>query len=126
MVTREYAAPVLTRKYFHIQRSTDDVLQVEHGSLYPALHRMERKGWLASRWESGEQKPPKTLVAGTVLFLIASALSATALDRPEWSILVSSKPRERLKPITGTATITLQPPSVTAELTVVKAARKEK
>jgi transcriptional regulator len=38
----------------HIQRSTDDVLQVEHGSLYPALHRMERKGWLASKWESGE------------------------------------------------------------------------
>jgi transcriptional regulator len=38
----------------HIQRSTDDVLQVEHGSLYPALHRMERKGWLAWKWESGE------------------------------------------------------------------------
>jgi len=40
----------------HIQRSTDDVLQVEHGSLYPALHRMERKGWLASKWESAEGK----------------------------------------------------------------------
>jgi len=40
----------------HIQRSTDAVLQVEHGSLYPALHRMERKGWLASKWESGEGK----------------------------------------------------------------------
>ena len=38
----------------NIQRSTEDVLQVEHGSLYPALHRMERKGWLASRWETGE------------------------------------------------------------------------
>ena len=36
----------------HIQRTSDDVLQVEHGSLYPALHRLERKGWLASRWES--------------------------------------------------------------------------
>lgn len=40
----------------HIQRSTEDVLQVEHGSLYPAPHRMERKGWLASKWESGEGK----------------------------------------------------------------------
>ena len=40
----------------YIQRSTDDVLQVEHGSLYPALHRMERKGWLASKWASGEGK----------------------------------------------------------------------
>ena len=36
----------------HIQRSTEDVLQVEHGSLYPALHRLERKGWLASKWEA--------------------------------------------------------------------------
>jgi PadR family transcriptional regulator, regulatory protein PadR len=35
----------------HIQRTTDDLLQVEHGSLYPALHRLERKGWIASKWE---------------------------------------------------------------------------
>jgi transcriptional regulator len=35
----------------HIQRTTDDLLQVEHGSLYPALHRLERKGWLAAKWE---------------------------------------------------------------------------
>src|SRR2546425_8224746 len=40
----------------HIQRSTEDVLQVEHGSLYPALHRLERRGWLASKWESGDGK----------------------------------------------------------------------
>ena len=40
----------------HIQRTTDDVLQVEHGSLYPALHRMERKGWIASRWEAAKDR----------------------------------------------------------------------
>ena len=40
----------------HIQRSTEDVLQVEHGSLYPALHRLERRGWLASQWESRNGK----------------------------------------------------------------------
>jgi PadR family transcriptional regulator, regulatory protein PadR len=40
----------------HIQRTTQDVLQVEHGSLYPALHRLERKGWLSSKWEVREQK----------------------------------------------------------------------
>lgn len=34
----------------HIQRTTGDLLQVEHGSLYPALHRLERKGWLAAKW----------------------------------------------------------------------------
>ena len=36
----------------HIQRTTDDVLQVEHGSLYPALHRLERKGWVSAKWET--------------------------------------------------------------------------
>ena len=40
----------------HIQRSTEDGLQVEHGSLYPTLHRLERRGWLASKWESRNGK----------------------------------------------------------------------
>ena len=40
----------------HIQRTTDDVLQVEHGSLYPALHRMERKGWIASKWDTPKDR----------------------------------------------------------------------
>jgi PadR family transcriptional regulator, regulatory protein PadR len=35
----------------HIQRTTDDLLQIEHGSLYPALHRLEKKGWIAATWE---------------------------------------------------------------------------
>jgi PadR family transcriptional regulator PadR len=35
----------------HLQHTTDNVLQVEHGSLYPALHRLERKGWVAAKWE---------------------------------------------------------------------------
>ena len=38
----------------HIQRTTDDLLQVEHGSLYPALHRLERQGWVVSRWEAAK------------------------------------------------------------------------
>ena len=38
----------------HIQRTSDDVLQVEHGSLYPALHRLQRKGWIVSKWETPE------------------------------------------------------------------------
>jgi PadR family transcriptional regulator len=40
----------------HIQRTTDDVLQVEHGSLYPALHRMERKGWITAKWEMAKDR----------------------------------------------------------------------
>jgi PadR family transcriptional regulator PadR len=38
----------------HIQRTTDDLLQVEHGSLYPALHRLERRGWVSSKWETAK------------------------------------------------------------------------
>jgi transcriptional regulator len=42
----------------HIQQTTEDVLQVEHGSLYPALHRLERQGLIAAKWENagGNQK----------------------------------------------------------------------
>jgi len=41
----------------HIQQITDEVLKLEHGSLYPALHRLERKGWVASKWDTlGQQK----------------------------------------------------------------------
>jgi len=39
-----------------IQRVTDDVLQVEEGSLYPSLYRMENKGWLRSEWRITENK----------------------------------------------------------------------
>ncbi len=36
----------------YIQRTTESVLQVEHGSLYPALHRLEEKGMISGKWES--------------------------------------------------------------------------
>ena len=36
---------------YAIEHRSEDVLQVEHGSLYPALHRLVRKGWITSRWE---------------------------------------------------------------------------
>lgn len=35
----------------HIKRLTNDALKVEAGSLYPALERLEKKGWVTSRWE---------------------------------------------------------------------------
>jgi PadR family transcriptional regulator, regulatory protein PadR len=34
----------------HIQRTSEDLLQVETGSLYPALHRLEAKGWISAEW----------------------------------------------------------------------------
>jgi transcriptional regulator len=42
----------------HVQRASDDLLAVEEGSLYPALHRLEQSGWIKSNWaltESGRK-----------------------------------------------------------------------
>jgi len=39
----------------HIQRTSEDLLQVETGSLYPALHRLEAKGWIAASWDLSDK-----------------------------------------------------------------------
>ncbi len=38
-----------------IQRNSDHMLEVETGSLYPALHRLEAKGWISAAWELSEK-----------------------------------------------------------------------
>jgi PadR family transcriptional regulator, regulatory protein PadR len=38
----------------HIQRISNEILRVEEGSLYPALHRMEQEGWIVSEWGTSE------------------------------------------------------------------------
>lgn len=38
----------------HIQQISNAVLQVQQGSLYPALHRLERKAWIKARWAETE------------------------------------------------------------------------
>jgi PadR family transcriptional regulator, regulatory protein PadR len=40
----------------HIQRTTNDFLQMQHGSLYPALHRLEQRGWVVSQWETAPDR----------------------------------------------------------------------
>src|SRR5215475_11364569 len=70
----------------HIQRSTDDVLQVEHGSLYPALHRLERKGWLLSKWEkSGDAKRELKYYR-----LSAAGRKQLAVEESKWKQLVAA------------------------------------
>ena len=39
----------------HIQRTSEELLQVETGSLYPALHRLEARGWIAASWELSDK-----------------------------------------------------------------------
>jgi PadR family transcriptional regulator PadR len=69
----------------HIQRTSDDVLQVEHGSLYPALHRLEEKGWLIATWQPG---------AGSREFkyyrLSAAGRKQLAVEESKWQRLVGA------------------------------------
>ena len=39
----------------HIRSTSGDVFQVETGSLYPALHRLEAKGWIAASWDLSDK-----------------------------------------------------------------------
>src|SRR6266571_5686140 len=39
----------------HIRRTSEELLQVETGSLYPALHRLEAKGWIEASWELSDK-----------------------------------------------------------------------
>jgi PadR family transcriptional regulator PadR len=39
-----------------IQRTTNDFLQMQHGSLYPALHRLEKRGWVSAEWETAPDR----------------------------------------------------------------------
>jgi len=39
----------------HIQRTSEELLQVETGSLYPALHRLEAQGWIAASWQLSDK-----------------------------------------------------------------------
>ena len=40
----------------HMQRTTNDFLQMQHGSLYPALHRLEKRGWVTAKWETAPDR----------------------------------------------------------------------
>jgi PadR family transcriptional regulator, regulatory protein PadR len=40
----------------HIQRTTNDFLQMQHGSFYPALHRLNRREWVTSKWETAADR----------------------------------------------------------------------
>jgi PadR family transcriptional regulator, regulatory protein PadR len=77
----------------HIQRTSDDVLQVEHGSLYPALHRLERKGWISSAWQQAtEQARPLKLYS-----LTPAGRKQLVAESSKWDTLVAAMGRV-LKP----------------------------
>lgn len=51
----------------NIQRTSENLLQVETGSLYPALHRLEAKGWIGASWELSEKGKRARYYSLTVL-----------------------------------------------------------
>ncbi|PYV41090.1 MAG: PadR family transcriptional regulator [Acidobacteria bacterium] len=70
----------------HIQRTTVDVLQVEHGSLYPALHRLERKGWVVSKWEMAKDRKREL----KYYRLTPSGKKQLALEESKWKQLAGA------------------------------------
>jgi transcriptional regulator len=70
----------------HIKRLTDEALNVEAGSLYPALERLQKKGWLTSRWEAsptGRQARYYTITAAGRKQL---SEERSGYDRAVWAI----------------------------------------
>src|SRR5437867_7673469 len=47
----------------HIQRTSENLLQVETGSLYPCVHRLEAKGWIAASWELSDKGKRASTIA---------------------------------------------------------------
>src|SRR5579883_2920459 len=70
----------------HIQRTTEDVLQVEHGSLYPALHRLERKGWISAKWEIAKDRNREF----KYYRLTPAGRKQLATEHSKWKLLVAS------------------------------------
>jgi PadR family transcriptional regulator, regulatory protein PadR len=75
----------------HIQRISNEVLRVEEGSLYPALHRMEQERWIVSEWGTSENNRR------------ARFYRLTALGRKQLST-----ERQNWKKITGAVALVLE------------------
>ena len=66
----------------HIQRTSEELLQVETGSLYPALHRLEAKGWIAASWELSDKGKRARFYR-----LTARGRKQLAAERSKWEAL---------------------------------------
>jgi len=65
-----------------IRSSSDSVLQVDTGSLYPALHRLERKRWISASWSTSENKQRVR-----VYTLTAKGKKQLERERSQWELL---------------------------------------
>lgn len=68
-----------------IRSGSGDVLQVETGSLYPALHRLEKQGWLKAKWGETEQKQRAKFYQ-----LTAAGKKQLTREESRWSALTAA------------------------------------
>lgn len=71
-----------------IRAKSDDLLQVEHGSLYPALHRLRREGWIEAEWGFTENKQRARFYR-----LTASGKRQLAAENSRWNLFVKTVAR---------------------------------
>jgi transcriptional regulator len=67
----------------HIQQVSDDLLRIEEGSLYPALHRIEEAGWISSEWRTSENNRRAKYYQ-----LTAKGRKQLALEQQSWERVV--------------------------------------
>ena len=77
-----------------IERTSEDVLQVEQGSLYPALHRLEDRGWVSSYWGTSENNRKAKYYK-----LTAAGRKQLVLETGRWQRLVKAIGRILCEPI---------------------------
>jgi transcriptional regulator len=77
----------------HIKSTSEDVLQVEHGSLYPALYRLEKNGCITSKWEQAANGREMRLYR-----LTARGRKQLTAEESKWNQLVRAMAR-MLKPV---------------------------
>jgi transcriptional regulator len=81
----------------HIEQTTDALLRVDHGSLYPALHRLVRNGWIEARWE----KPKDRNREFKFYRLTPAGRRQLRAEESRWDQLVQAIGRV-MKPVEGT------------------------
>ena len=72
----------------HIRTMSDDVLQVETGSLYPALHRLEAQGWISSDWQLSDKGKRAKYYK-----LTRSGRAQLAAEQSKWDLLSAAMAR---------------------------------
>ena len=69
----------------HIKQTSEELLRIETGSLYPALHRLEKRGWLKATWATSEANQRAKYYR-----LTAAGQAQLTRERDKWSQLVDA------------------------------------